>query len=1367
MIRKVTAPFRLMTLLVAFVMFTNSVCSGQNAEDDTFVLVPYSLDGVSTELSGVAYGLIGTVSAEAIALIIQGIFSARFYAAVKAVKVAHQQYINLFFNAIPGWDVPAAAESAARAAAHTANIAQATAGVVVVFVGLAVIGMLIAFTVEIIKSYPEYSAPYDVSTPLRAIYRDHSLDRFGLYFDEHATETHNIWSPRGHPHYYSIQHSGNKKKFDAAGYRNFMNDKETFNNTFFIYEEAFRKTTGIKNNFVVPPHLNYIGDDAFRDSDLESIDFTRDSAVAVIGAGAFQNTRVPVIDLSRHFALGSLGMACFADNPNLHTLKLPGTIAGIGAFFLKNTPKLETVEVGWDSGRQTEAIKDNLPAFSNIFEGKKLLIPFGSFDQYYRWYGATRKFLGGDFLLAENLPYIWVVGAEREGGPQIKSGSNVVSDDFVYRLTTDMTRQPLIESIANIDVTGKHFGPGDYDAIDKDYPVMGGEILTKGDKKRLKAQWDVINGIKTEEAIAYEKDKDSNILYALHLLTKQAGIIPNEFIKKSGTLIIRSNKIRYSNPAVDEGEFTIDFSSISASPKEYKPENVAVEMEHVPDGMLSTVTGHPAFTFTDKVKTIGRGVVTAPEDVYFDWRIKIDSVNDRAFGENTRIHVINYDGKREDFTYFDFHFTRIGGGKIMPLPGMTEEELRRKTVDGVTYEYVNDKKCRVFKIVGEHVALLPEKEISGSVYSAPVEPAELPGLFKGNKVVETVRLGDHIKALPDGAFKACPFLESIELSNSVERIGKECFSGDGSLITLPLPADGRVENLPEKAFYGCTALRNFTLPASVQSVGEKSFSGCISLKEVTLTPAVRSIGKGAFEGCTRLAALWLPSLPSVTVGAGAFAGVSPSFTTHIPKGSEVHYGYAGDGSASDYWQGFPIAPNYYAVTADGNYWKEGNVSGNSRERDFAYGTDRFLEAVPAEGYRFVKWTNAAGDSLSAGNPHTLTVRGDTTIWAHFTKGLYRVYLSAAENGRIRGGGGDYVHNAQVQIEAEADAGYHFVKWTNVAGDSVFSRNPHTVAVKSDLSLQAHFAGNPYQVHLSAVGYGRIKSGEGKRAYHTQARVEAEADEGFYFVKWTNAAGDSLSAQNPYTFRVEGETEMQAHFARSLYRVSLSAAGHGEVSSEGGVYPYYAEVEAEAFPDAGYYFTKWTDEAGKLVSSMNPYTFAAKSSMALRAHFVANPYQVSLSAENGRIKSGDGAYSRGATVKIEAEGDAGYHFEKWTDGEGNSVSAANPYTFALKGWTELTAVFAKENLTETATGFEPLTGFETLLGVNVYYTEGVLHLVNLEGYSISVSTMKGERVLLFTAGGDHAEYAAALPAGVYILNGAKGKEKAVVRKFMVK
>ncbi|OAV65205.1 hypothetical protein Barb4_03520 [Bacteroidales bacterium Barb4] len=56
-----------------------------------------------------------------------------------------------------------------------------------------------------------------------------------------------------------------------------------------------------------------------------------------------------------------------------------------------------------------------------------------------------------------------------------------------------------------------------------------------------------------------------------------------------------------------------------------------------------------------------------------------------------------------------------------------------------------------------------------------------------------------------------------------------------------------------------------------------------------------------------------------------------------------------------------------------------------------------------------------------------------------------------------------------------------------------------------------------------------------------------------------------------------------------------------------------------------------------------------------------------------------------------------------------------------------------------------------------YAEVVLHLVNLEGYFISVSTMKGERVLQFTAGSDDEQRTAALPAGIYVL---KWGEKSV-------
>ncbi|OAV74740.1 hypothetical protein Barb7_01722 [Bacteroidales bacterium Barb7] len=147
----------------------------------------------------------------------------------------------------------------------------------------------------------------------------------------------------------------------------------------------------------------------------------------------------------------------------------------------------------------------------------------------------------------------------------------------------------------------------------------------------------------------------------------------------------------------------------------------------------------------------------------------------------------------------------------------------------------------------------------------------------------------------------------------------------------------------------------------------------------------------------------------------------------------------------------------------------------------------------------------------------------------------------------------------------------------------------------------------------------------------------------------------------------------------------------------------------------------------------------------------------LSAGNGgTILSGGGVYLPGDEVRIVAEAHEGYHFLKWIKADGKLFSATNPYVFVVAGAMELTAVFEKE----------PLTGFETPLGVNgAYYADGVLRLVNLEGAVVSVHAIDGRQVLLFTAGGD-GDYAAALPAGVYILNATRGKDR-FVTKFIVK
>ncbi|MBQ8866710.1 MAG: InlB B-repeat-containing protein [Bacteroidaceae bacterium] len=62
--------------------------------------------------------------------------------------------------------------------------------------------------------------------------------------------------------------------------------------------------------------------------------------------------------------------------------------------------------------------------------------------------------------------------------------------------------------------------------------------------------------------------------------------------------------------------------------------------------------------------------------------------------------------------------------------------------------------------------------------------------------------------------------------------------------------------------------------------------------------------------------------------------------------------------------------------------------------------------------------------------------------------------------------------------------------------------------------------------------------------------------------------------------------------------------------------------------------------------------------------------VTATATAGGTVAGSGTYKANSQVTLTATAQAGYHFEKWSDG-----STANPYTFTVTGNTSLTATFA--------------------------------------------------------------------------------------------
>ncbi|OAV66629.1 hypothetical protein Barb6_02554 [Bacteroidales bacterium Barb6] len=351
---------------------------------------------------------------------------------------------------------------------------------------------------------------------------------------------------------------------------------------------------------------------------------------------------------------------------------------------------------------------------------------------------------------------------------------------------------------------------------------------------------------------------------------------------------------------------------------------------------------------------------------------------------------------------------------------------------------------------------------------------------------------------------------------------------------------------------------------------------------------------------------------------------------------------------------------------------------------YNYKTEAKVEAAANIGYHFVKWTNTkGGDSISADNPYTFVVTGDTHLKAHFELDSCRIQLSAGEHGGIKSGGGVYPFYSKVTIEAVPDSGYHFVKWSDTRNDNLSADNPYTFVADGDRNIQAHFGIDNYRVSAFADANGGIKSGGGNYKPGTEARVEAEAAAHYHFVKWTDKNGDSLSADNPFRFIVTMDTVVRAHFADNYYRVSLSAGENGAIRAGEGLYLHDTRVLAEAAADTGYHFVMWTTAGGDSISALNPYAFAVKGDIAFQAHFAANSYHVTWSAgENGRIKSGDGTaksgggvYAYNTKVTTEAAADANYHFVKWINGRGDSLSADNPYTFAVKGDVAVQARFA--------------------------------------------------------------------------------------------
>ncbi|MBR6406982.1 MAG: leucine-rich repeat protein [Clostridia bacterium] len=201
--------------------------------------------------------------------------------------------------------------------------------------------------------------------------------------------------------------------------------------------------------------------------------------------------------------------------------------------------------------------------------------------------------------------------------------------------------------------------------------------------------------------------------------------------------------------------------------------------------------------------------------------------------------------------------------------------------------------------------------------------------------------GYTVKALGDKAFAACS-MSTVEMPDTVERLGKQVFSNCRWLfsVTIPssvkqmsgetfynssissisvdegnayyyvkdkcvieaatgtlikgfndsiVPDDGSIKHIGDYAFYGTYATEEAVIPYGVETIGNYAYNHCQSTV-LNIPDTVTSIGNRAFESCI-VENLVIPDSVKF-IGAGAFSQCGQMKSVTIPEGVETILGAA-------------------------------------------------------------------------------------------------------------------------------------------------------------------------------------------------------------------------------------------------------------------------------------------------------------------------------------------------------------------------------------------------------------------------------------------------------------------------------------------
>ncbi len=228
----------------------------------------------------------------------------------------------------------------------------------------------------------------------------------------------------------------------------------------------------------------------------------------------------------------------------------------------------------------------------------------------------------------------------------------------------------------------------------------------------------------------------------------------------------------------------------------------------------------------------------------------------------------------------------------------TVDEVYRYCFNWSTIRYKLTDKVKFFLSNGELTKKVDKSYVGTGIYGHLTIPEGVTeiGSFRGCDI-SSVYLPNTLVKIDNKAFCECYYLKSVEIPESVTSIGFAMFDL-------------------------CYSLTSVNIPKSVTSIGLSMFRGCRSLTSITIPKSVKSIEDDAFLSCSNLYNIVNNSDLTIEIGSEDHGYIGYYAKCIVDKNGNKHYKSGSNGlvyiDTADGWRFSRVGNEYTLIAYIGN-----------------------------------------------------------------------------------------------------------------------------------------------------------------------------------------------------------------------------------------------------------------------------------------------------------------------------------------------------------------------------------------------------------------------------------------------------------------